>query len=129
MPRNLLIASMLHRANYIEQAGTGIKRIKLALAKHKKKIQLKIEHDDEMFYSLIFKKSISRKTTQKTTQKTTEILNLIKKNPHITRQQLSKKIQNITSDGIKYHLEKLKKQGTLKRVGSDKAGYWKIIKK
>ena len=72
VPRNLLIASMLHRANYIEKAGTGIKRIKSALAKHKKKIKLKIQYD-KMFYSVIFKKALSAKTTQKTTRK----LNLV----------------------------------------------------
>ncbi len=69
VPRNLLIASMLHRANYIEKAGTGINRIKSALEKHKKEITLKIQHD-KMFYNVIFKKMLSLKATQNTTQKT-----------------------------------------------------------
>ena len=57
VPRNLLIASMLHRANYIERAGTGIGRIKSALAKHKKKIDLKIDFSDKsVFYNVIFRK-------------------------------------------------------------------------
>ena len=57
VPRNLLIASMLHRVNYIEQAGTGIGRIKKALANHKKKVKLDIQYgDDSIFYSVIFKK-------------------------------------------------------------------------
>lgn len=30
-PRNLLIASMLHRVNYIEKAGTGFNRTKTAI--------------------------------------------------------------------------------------------------
>ena len=67
VPRNLLIASMLHRVNYIEQAGTGIERIKEALANHKKKVKLDIQYsDDSMFYSIIFKKKEPVKTTQKT---------------------------------------------------------------
>jgi predicted HTH transcriptional regulator len=68
----------------------------------------------------------SEKTTQKTTQK---ILELIKENPYITRKELAEKIGHITEDGIKYHLNKMKKEGKIKRVGPDKGGHWKIIKK
>ena len=60
VPRNFLIASMLHRANYIEKAGTGINRIKQAIKDHKKKVTLDIKYGDgSMFYSVIFKKIIS----------------------------------------------------------------------
>ena len=66
VPRNLVIASMLHRANYIEQAGTGIGRIKEALAKHKKKVDLDIQYgDDSLFYSVIFRKTRLVETVQK----------------------------------------------------------------
>ena len=171
VPRNLLIASMLHRANYIEKAGTGIGRIKSALAKHKKKVKLDIQYgDDSMFYSVIFRKTGLVKTTQKTPMKTTQktpmkttqktpmkttqktpmkttqktpmkttqktpmkttqkILDLIEQHPFVTREDLSRQIGNITSDGVKYHLEQLKKQGALKRTGPDKGGYWTVIKK
>lgn len=75
--------------------------------------------------------SCIEKTTQKTTQKKlnenqTKILNLINKNPNITRNELSKKL-NITSDGIKYNLKKLKDNKIIERIGSDKGGYWKVI--
>ena len=226
VPRNLLIASMLHRTNYIERAGTGIARIKKAVANYKKKIHLDIQYSkNSLFYNVIFRKNGSTKnlsnptqktpldttkktllsstqktpldttkktpnvtqkatitnkkpsssSTQKTPLDTTKktllsptqktplgatkktpsvtqkatitnkkpssnspqkasldvtqyILNLIKKNPLITRQQLAKEMGYITSSGVKYHLERLKKQGILKRIGPKKGGYWKIIK-
>ena len=62
--------------------------------------------------------------TQKTTQK---ILELIKSNPKITRRELAQKIEDITEDGIKYNINKLKKEGRIKRIGSDKGGHWEII--
>ena len=66
VPRNLLIASMLHRVNYIERAGTGIGRIKSALAKHKKKIDLDIQYsNDSLFYSVIFRKKRLVKNARK----------------------------------------------------------------
>ena len=163
VPRNLLVADMLHRANYIERAGTGISRIKQAIAKHKKKVLLDIQYDkNSIFYSVIFRKKGLVDTTQKnltnttqkqsvdttqknltnttqkrsvdTTQKnlantTQKILNLINKTPYISRQKLSEQIGDISPDGIKYHLEQLKKQGFIKRVGPAKGGYWKVLKK
>jgi ATP-dependent DNA helicase RecG len=55
-----------------------------------------------------------------------KIIKLIKNNPRITRKELAEQIGNITEDGIKYHLNNLKKQGVLQRVGPDKGGYWQI---
>jgi ATP-dependent DNA helicase RecG len=70
----------------------------------------------------------SEKTTQKTTQKTThKILELIVSNPQISRVELAAAI-GISADGIKYHLDRLRKQGVLKHVGPDKGGYWEIVK-
>ena len=77
----------------------------------------------------------SQKTTQETTPKTTQenltdtqmkILELMKENPFITRNELAEKI-GITPDGIKYHLDLLRKQGIIKREGSNKKGCWKIL--
>ncbi len=51
----------------------------------------------------------------------------IENNPKISRRELSEIIEGISEDGIKYHLNKLKIIGKLKRVGSDKGGYWQII--
>jgi ATP-dependent DNA helicase RecG len=66
------------------------------------------------------------KTTQKTTQK---IVELIKKNPEISRKDIANIIEGITEDGVKYHITKLKDQGLIKRIGPDKGGHWKIIVK
>jgi ATP-dependent DNA helicase RecG len=32
----------------------------------------------------------------------------------------------ITSKGVEYNIDKLKKEGILNRIGPDKGGYWKI---
>lgn len=71
------------------------------------------------------------KTTQKTTQKKLnknqiKIIDLIKKNPYITRKELSNNL-NISEDGVKYNLNKLAKNNIIERIGPDKGGYWKVI--
>ncbi len=77
------------------------------------------------------------KTTQKTTkgQKTGKkitdtqraILNYMGKNPKAGREEIASNICNITADGVKYNITVLQKKGLLRRIGSDKGGYWEII--
>ncbi len=45
----------------------------------------------------------------------------MKENSNITREELSKKL-NITSDGVKYNIKKLKDNG----FGADNGGYWQV---
>ena len=72
---------------------------------------------------------ISPKTTLKTTLKTTaKIIEAIENNPYITRQEIADTL-NITLDGVKWQLNKLKKEGSIKREGSSRNGKWVVIKK
>lgn len=64
----------------------------------------------------------------KTNETTQKIIELLKNNPSLTRQELAQMIGNITEDGVKYHLDKLKEKGFLKRIGPDKGGSWEILK-
>lgn len=72
------------------------------------------------------------KTTQKTTQKINgnqkRIIELIEKNTSITRKEIAKVI-NITEDGVKYNLNRLKKNKIIERIGPDKGGHWTINKR
>ena len=68
---------------------------------------------------------ISTQTTPKTTQ--ARILTYLSAEPTLTRRELAERI-GITPDGIKYHLGKLKAAGAIRRVGSDRAGRWKVLK-
>jgi len=49
-------------------------------------------------------------------------------NPGASRNELAAALGDITEDGVKYQLNKLKKQGIIERIGPDKGGYWKINK-
>lgn len=66
-------------------------------------------------------------TTQEPTQKTTQeiILDAIRKNPKITRVELAAKL-GISPDTVKYHLRRLTGQGAIERVGSTRAGEWRL---
>ena len=64
-----------------------------------------------------------QKGVSDTTQK---ILEEIKKNPSISRDELAEKC-GLTSDGIKYNIRKLREKGIIKRIAPDKGGHWEII--
>ena len=55
-----------------------------------------------------------------------EILELISKNKYITYSELSKGLR-ISEKSVHVNIEKLKQKGLLKRIGSDRGGYWKIV--
>ena len=67
---------------------------------------------------------ISSKTTQKSSEK---ILGYMQENKNITIAELSQKL-GISTRAVEKHISKLKQQGKIKRIGSDKGGYWEIIK-
>jgi len=122
-----LLFSLFKRVNLVEKVGSGISRMRGEM----KKAGLPLpKFEFTNFFTVTFKRP---KTTPKTTLKTTlktddKILALIKQNQQITKEELAKQL-SITIDGIKYHIKKLKKDNTLGRIGSKKAGYWEIIKK
>ena len=55
-----------------------------------------------------------------------KVFDLIRNNPRITRKELSKTLQ-INPSAVQKHLEKLKNERRIVRVGSDNAGSWKIL--
>ena len=70
-------------------------------------------------------KKVTVKVTQKVTVNQQKILNLIKENPFITQEELSKNI-GIARKSIISNMKKLQDVGFIKRIGADKNGYWQV---
>ena len=68
-----------------------------------------------------------QKTIQKTTRKQGEILSYLKEHPMAGREEIAKKIKDITESGVKYNLKVLREKGLLKRIGPAKGGYWEVV--
>jgi ATP-dependent DNA helicase RecG len=70
---------------------------------------------------------LSGQTTQKTTQKTVDrIIEILTLDPYASRSKITEILSGISEDGVKYQLNKLKRQGKIQRIGPDKGGYWKV---
>ncbi|MDO4682020.1 MAG: ATP-binding protein [Lautropia sp.] len=55
-----------------------------------------------------------------------EIMLLLKAKPTMTANDLAARV-GITVQGVRYHLNQLKKQGKLRRHGATKTGYWEVV--
>ena len=127
--RNPVIASLLNRAEYIEQIGTGINRIKESVKKHGKGT---VEFIYDSSFKVIFrlKRILVEKVTKKVTKKVTEnqmkILENISNNPYITSRELAV-IIGISDRKIKENIKKLKNANLLKRIGPAKGGHWDTL--
>jgi len=74
-------------------------------------------------------KSDQNKVVRKSGQKRwSEVLELIRENPAVSRKELSEKL-SINPSAVQKHIEKLKSDGFIKRIGGDRGGHWEILKK
>lgn len=70
----------------------------------------------------------SEGTTQSLTEMQNAILSILREEPTLGRKDIAQKIEGITEDGVKYHLQKLQKLGILRREGGDYGGHWVILR-
>ncbi len=132
-PVNRQIMRIYKDLEMVEHLGSGMNRI---LAFYKKE---NFELND-VFLRVVFlsnheslgtPQETPRKTPQEPPQEThiettrEKIIHLLKENKRYTISELMSKL-NKGRDTIKEHLERLKRDGVIKRVGSTKAGHWEV---
>ena len=130
--RNPVIASLLNRADYIEQIGTGINRIKKAVKEHGRG---NVEFYYNNFFIVTFTrtKKVGEKVTKKLGIKLgvklgeneIKILELMRDNKYITTKELSEHIK-ISTTAVDNNISKLKKKELIRRIGSPKGGHWEV---
>ena len=132
-PKNPIIANVFKEIGWVDELGSGVRNtFKYCELYNAETKPIFMEND-------VFKAEIpiAKMTTQMTTQMLlsvdtqniqNKIVEAISNYPNINRKDLSEIIGDITEDGVKYHLEKLKNDRIIKRVGSTR-GFWKVLKK
>lgn len=124
--RNPLIASLLHRIDFVENMGTGINKIR-TLIKKAGLPQPRFEFGD--FYTVIFPRILvpaDAKTPRKTPGKTPlQILEIISKQPTLTIPEIAKMIKKSDS-ATERAIRKLREANLVKRIGPAKGGHWEV---
>ena len=127
--RNPSIAEVIKVLGYVNRFNRGIARVKVELEENGNQ-PTTFDYDKiGVFGVTVFGTFYEEKAVDITLKKTSEkILGLIINDPNITIKELSEFL-GVTSRSIERNMDKLKKQGKIKRIGSNKVGYWKIIGK
>lgn len=138
-PRNPLIAQTIYLSGEIEKWGSGIKNVYNKC----KDENIKVEFEDRKtaFFVIIYRKSLDElvENTEKIlnnkdmnlkekslTDIETKILKLIVKNPKMTQKNMAKEL-SVTDKTIGRNIANLKQRNIIKRIGTDRSGYWEII--
>ncbi len=114
LPVNPTIIRIFRDLGLAERLSTGIRRV---LKYYPKEIF--------KFSPNFIRVNIPFKTTNDIDEQPT-ILNLLKNNPYLTRKELAKSLAKSEST-VYRELALLEKNGYIKRIGSNKNGFWKVI--
>lgn len=142
--RNRCIAEIFSRMKIIESWGTGIKRMYSSCREYGIREPELLEIGDSFrvnLYCPSYKnnsKSSSKsslKSSSKSSLKSSsknlnttqnKILEMIQKNPKVTQEKMSEKMA-ISKRAIQKNIKEMVDRGIVKREGSARNGYWKIL--
>jgi len=132
--RNPLIADLFRRIRMVEAWGRGMPLILKTEpnAKFRELSGVFIASFDRPSFLKNSAKETIDKTIGKTIDKTLStaektIMEAVAQNSRVTQKELAAKL-NLSEIGIRYHTDKLKAKGILKRIGGRKTGHWEILK-
>ena len=121
--RNPLLVDMVQRLKFVERIGSGINRVKHTL-KRRVRFENTPKNNPDWFRVIIKKDGTVNDTVNDTVRK---IIVEMKKNPLITYDELEKTVGKSRRTITRY-VEKLKKRGIVKRIGTDKKGRWEVVR-
>ena len=131
--RNPIIADLFHRLKLMNRRGSGLANITnksndLFNDNHN---HVFFESNDEFFIVKIQNANYGVKNETKNDTRTDTlnkkenlIINIMRNNPYVTINEISKELSLSRSTIIRY-TNKLSDEGIILRVGSNKSGYWK----
>ncbi|MCM1283150.1 MAG: putative DNA binding domain-containing protein [Muribaculaceae bacterium] len=139
--RNPILADVFQRLGYMERKGSGLTKIINAYKNANNYDESKMPQfiSSRVEFTVILKNlnygndmksgyegDETAQRVEEFVQHTEEVfLNALRKNPKISRKELSKMLM-ISEDGVKYHLKKLKNKGLIEHIGTPRGGYWRV---
>jgi ATP-dependent DNA helicase RecG len=136
-PRNKLVADVFRNMGMIEKYGSGIQRI-INYFLDSGLPSPTFQNQSNGFLVTVYtdkNEDISEKVTNKVTDKVTDkvtnnqkmILQLIAENSMVSTSEIATKL-GISKRKVLENIKKLKEKNIVQRIGSPKAGHWKVCK-
>ncbi len=139
MPRNKVILNTLFKSKDVEIFGSGFRKVYNVCEKNNKRVGFSSGNGgfSFIFYRDIDGRDVSVNVTKNVTKNvekrdnksnSTEMIiyGLLREDPTQTREMIANKI-NKTVRTVQRYLDKLSSAGMIKRMGSNKTGYWEIL--
>jgi ATP-dependent DNA helicase RecG len=134
LPRNLLLFDLMHRIDMVEKIGSGFFRMRRALDAYG--MGEPILDINGNWFSITFNRTGLEKGFESSMEKTAdshinltelqrEILNRIKDNVHITYSEMETALKKDRTTIIR-SVKQLRNMNLIERIGSDKAGHWRV---
>ena len=132
LPVNDVLASIFLQLRISERSGRGVPKIvgrygKEVIQIEKNRIIVTIPFDKIGVNSFVVSNKVSNKVSDKLNKTKLKMIELIRDNPNITINQFSITLK-LSEPAIKKNLKQLKESGHIQRIGSNKTGYWEVIK-
>ncbi len=130
-PYNPNIAHVFYLAGFIESWGRGVEKICSACRDDGIPDPKYSINPGDIMIEFIAPKDRIVKVTGRVTDRVTdgeyEVLKLLAEDPGYTMPQLAERL-NISRKTVAVRIKRLKETGMIERVGSDRKGYWKLIR-
>ena len=120
IPLNNIISNVLYKNGLIEQFSTGFERV-FKLCKNQN-IKHEYKETNEGFRFIFYRNTTSLTKLSATDKK---IINIIEKKEKLTAEEMANRL-GITIRTVYRSISKLTNNNIIKRIGSDKTGYWEI---
>ena len=139
-PRNPAIARAFAYMKIIEKWGTGIPRLFEACKEYGLPKPELIDFDGDFRVNMYRKVETNTETNVETDTKTNteiygtdvemaeKIIKIMEKQPEITVKKIAEQLE-LSVSGVRYHINKMKKDGTVEHIGASKKGTWMVHKK
>ena len=129
-PRNPAIARAFAYMKIIEKWGTGIPRLFAACEEYGLPKPELIDFDGDFRVNMYRKRDANTETNTETnietnTENVGRIIRLMGEQPSITVKMIAQQL-GLSVGGVRYHINKLKKDGVVEHIGSSKKGTWVI---
>lgn len=132
-PKNPVIGRFFKEIGRVDELGSGVRNTFKYCGVYTPGTQPEFIEED-VFRTIIplkAKDGTTQIATQITTQIATQIISekiveLLRQHPTMGRKKLAEILGNITEDGVKYHLDKLKEERKIERVGGTR-GKWRVL--
>ena len=131
-----LTSYVLNKFNYIENYATGLKKTLAAYEPYS--FRPKYESTEHFFVVIlpnvnwtgeetIVPENVPENVPEHLSADAVKVMNAIRRDPEITKEALAVVIGKTTKT-VGRRLAELKKNGCIERIGSDRKGYWKVLK-